>query len=169
MTLKLLMLSMKVIMLTLILHTTSTAQMSDIYGNPNEMNNYIGKGKWLVVKVWNSDCKICISTMRETNSAQRVLPNTWVIGVSLDGDPRIAKQSIHRLRVRFKNLVSNVTEFNQYIKRSTKRNITGYPTYMIYDPKGKLKAMQQGAIKPAELRRYILKQEAKARLALAKG
>ena len=98
----------KVIALTLFLHTTSFAKMSDIYGNPHELNNYIGKGKWLVVKVWKSDCRVCITTMQKTNALQRVLPNTWVLGVSLDGDPRIAKQSIHRLRVRFRNLVSNL-------------------------------------------------------------
>lgn len=165
MTLKHVVLLTKIVALTLLLHTTAFAKMSDIYGNPNELNNYIGKGKWLVVKVWKSDCRVCITTMRETNSAQRVLPNTWVLGVSLDGDPRIAKQSLHRLRVKFKNLVSNIPEFNRYIKRSTKRNITGFPTYMIYNPQGKLKAMQTGSIKPAELRRYILKQEAKARRA----
>ena len=165
MTLKHLVLSINVMVLTLLLHTTSSARMSDIHGNPNELNNYIGKGKWLVVKVWKSDCRVCLTTMRETNSAQRVLPNTWVLGVSLDGDPRVAKQSLYRLRVNFKNLVSNVSEFNQYIKRSTKRNITGFPTFMIYNPKGKLKAMQTGNIKPAELRRYILKQEANARRA----
>ena len=163
MTLKHVVLITKIVALTLLLQTTASARMSDIYGNPNELNNYIGKGKWLVVKVWKSDCTVCISTMRETNSAQRVLPNTWVLGVSLDGDPRIAKQSLHRLRVNFKNLVSNVPEFNRYIKRSTKRNITGFPTYMIYNPQGKLKAMQTGDIKPAELRRYIMKQQARAR------
>ncbi|PWQ98339.1 TlpA family protein disulfide reductase [Leucothrix arctica] len=163
MTLKHVAIFAKVVTLTLLLHTTSFARMSDINGKPNELNNYIGKGKWLVVKVWKSDCRVCMNTMRETNSAQRVLPNTWVIGVSLDGNYKVANQTLRRLRVNFKNLVSNVPEFNRYIKRSTKRNISGFPTYMIYNPQGKLKAMQTGSIKPAELRRYILKQQARAR------
>ncbi|RVU84063.1 TlpA family protein disulfide reductase [Leucothrix sargassi] len=163
MTPKHVMLFTKIVALTIFLNTAALAQMTDIYGNPNELNNYLGRGKWVVVKVWKSSCQVCMTTMRQTNSSQRVLPNTWVLGVSLDGDPRVAKQSLHRLRVNFKNLVSNLPEFNRYIKRSTKRNITGFPTYMIYDPKGKLKAMQTGSIKPAELRRYIIRQQAKAR------
>jgi hypothetical protein len=133
----------------------SQAAMSDIYGNPSELNSHVGKGKWLVVKVWRSDCGICMSTMQETNSAQYSIPNAEIVGVSLDGDARVAKRALGRTRVSFKNLVSNAHEFNRYIKRSTRRNIVGYPTYMIYSPNGKLKAMQTGDIKPAELRRYI--------------
>ncbi|PWQ92786.1 TlpA family protein disulfide reductase [Leucothrix pacifica] len=138
----------------------SQAAMSDIYGNPSELNHHVGKGKWLVVKVWRSDCGICMSTMHETNSARDTIPNTEIVGVSLDGDARVANQALRRVRVNFKNLVSNANEFNRYIKRSTRRNITGYPTYMIYAPNGKLKAMQTGDVKPSELRRYISRQTA---------
>lgn len=138
----------------------SQAAMSDIYGNPSELNHHVGKGKWLVVKVWRSDCGICMSTMHETNSARYTIPNTEIVGVSLDGDARVANQALRRVRVNFKNLVSNANEFNRYIKRSTRRNITGYPTYMIYAPNGKLKAMQTGDVKPSELRRYISRQTA---------
>lgn len=143
------------------LHTgASHAAMSDIYGNPSELNNHVGKGKWLVVKVWRSDCGICMSTMHETNSAQYIIPNTEIIGVSLDGNANVANQALRRVRVNFKNLVSNTHEFNRYIKRSTRRNIIGFPTYMIYAPNGKLKAMQTGDVKPSELRRYISRQTA---------
>jgi len=143
------------VLILLMQATASHAAMSDIYGNPSELNSHVGKGKWLVVKVWRSDCGICMSTMRETNSAQYIIPNTEIIGVSLDGDARIAKRSLRPLHVNFKNLVSNTNEFNRYIKRSTRRNIVGYPTYMIYAPNGQLKAMQTGDVKPAELRQYI--------------
>lgn len=136
----------------------SHAAMSDIYGNPSELNTHVGKGKWLVVKVWRSDCGICMSTMHETNSARYTIPNTEIVGVSLDGDARVANRALSRVRVGFKNLVSNAREFNHYIKRSTRRNIVGYPTYMIYAPNGKLKAMQTGDVKPSELRRYISRQ-----------
>ena len=138
----------------------SQAAMSDIYGNPSELNHHVGKGKWLVVKVWRSDCGICMATMHETNSARYTIPNTEIVGVSLDGDARVANKALRRVRVNFKNLVSNAHEFNRYIKRSTRRNITGYPTYMIYAPNGKLKAMQTGDVKPSELRRYISRQTA---------
>lgn len=151
----------KFFVLAALIHTgVSHAAMSDIYGNPSELNHHLGKGKWLVVKVWRSDCGICMSTMRETNSAQYIIPNTEIIGVSLDGDARIAHRALRSQRVNFKNFVSNTHEFNRYIKRSTRRNIVGYPTYMIYAPNGKLKAMQTGDVKPSELRRYISRQTA---------
>lgn len=136
----------------------SHAAMSDIYGNPSELNSHVGKGKWLVVKIWRSDCGICMSTMHETNSAQYIIPNTEIIGVSLDGNPNVANRALRKVRVNFKNLVSNRHEFNRYIKRSTRRNIVAFPTYMIYAPNGQLKAMQSGDIKPYELRRYISRQ-----------
>ncbi|PID46993.1 MAG: hypothetical protein CSB47_01280 [Proteobacteria bacterium] len=138
----------------------SHASMSDIYGNPSDLSNYVGKGQWLIVKVWRSDCGICMTTMHETNSAQYIIPNTKVVGVSLDGNPRVANNALRRVRVSFKNLVSNAYDFNRFLKRSTRRNIVGFPTYMIYSPDGRLKAMQTGDVKPSELRQYISRQMA---------
>jgi len=158
MTLKPIALLTKALGIALCLHATAGHAMSDLWGNPTQINRYVGKGSWTVIKVWKSDCGICMATMRETNAAQRSIPNTHVIGVSLDGDPRVANQSLRPLRVSFRNFVSNRHEFNRYIRRSTRRTIVGYPTYLIYSPRGQLKAMQTGDVKPYEIRQYISSQ-----------
>ena len=158
MTLKPIALFTKALGLALCLHATAGFAMSDLWGNPSQINRYVGKGKWTVIKVWKSDCGICMSTMRETNAAQHSIPRTHVIGVSLDGDPRVANKSLRPLRVNFRNFVSNRHEFNRFIRKSTRRAIVGYPTYLIYSPRGKLKAMQTGDVKPYELKQYISSQ-----------
>ena len=158
MTLKPIALFTKALGLALCLHSTAGFAMSDLWGNPSQINPFVGKGKWTVIKVWKSDCGICMSTMRETNAAQHSIPNTNVIGVSLDGDPRVANSSLRPLRVSFRNFVTSSHEFNRYIRRSTRRKIAGYPTYLIYAPSGQLKAMQTGDVKPFELKQYISSQ-----------
>jgi len=146
----------KALGLALCLHATVGFAMSDLWGNPIQINRFVGKGKWIVIKVWRSDCGICMATMHETNAARHSIPRTHILGVSLDGDPRIAHKSLRPHRVNFRNLVSNRHEFNRFIRKSTRRVIAGYPTYLIYSPDGKLKAMQAGDVKPYELRRYII-------------
>lgn len=158
MTLKPIALLAKALGLALCLNATAGYAMSDLWGNPSQINRFVGKGKWTVVKVWKSDCGICMSTMRETNSAQHSIPNTHVIGVSLDGDARVANKSLRPLRVSFRNFVTNRHSFNRYIRRSTRKTIMGYPTYLIYSPRGQLKAMQTGDVKPYELRQFITSQ-----------
>jgi len=158
MTLKPIALFTKALGLALCLTATSGFAMSDLWGNPTQINPFVGKGKWTVIKVWKSDCGICMSTMRETNAAQHAIPNTNVIGVSLDGDAGVANKSLRPLRVSFRNFVTDQHEFKRYISRSTRRNIVGYPTYLIYSPRGKLKAMQTGDVKPYELKQYISSQ-----------
>ena len=158
MTLKPFALFTKALGLALCLQATTGFAMSDIWGNPSQINHFVGKGKWTVIKVWKSDCGICMSTMRETNAAQHIIPNAFVLGVSLDGDPKVANKSLRPLRVNFRNFVTNRHEFNHYIRQSTPRRIVGYPTYLIYSPRGKLKAMQTGDVKPYEIRQYISSQ-----------
>ncbi len=158
MNLKPLALMAKACVLVVMMLNTSAFAMSDLYGNPSELQNLVGKGKWIVVKVWRSDCGICMKTMPETDSARYSIPNTNIIGVSLDGDTNVAKNSLSRFNVHFKNLVSNRSDFNRYLSKSTRKSIKGYPTYMIYSPDGKLKAMQTGDVKPRELRQYISQQ-----------
>jgi len=158
MTLKPIALFAKVLGLALCLQATAGFAMSDLWGNPSQINRFVGKGKWTVIKVWKSDCGICMSTMHETNAARNIIPNTHVIGVSLDGDAKIANKSLRPLNVSFRNFVADRNEFNRYIGKSTRRNIVGYPTYLIYSPRGKLKAMQTGDVKPYELGQYISSQ-----------
>ena len=85
-------------------------------------------------------------------------PNTKVIGVSLDGDVRIAQSVIRKYRINFPTIMSNVSEFNAYVKKTANKKLTGVPTFMIFSPEGKLMAYQSGKITPKQLRNFIKKQ-----------
>lgn len=139
---------------------TSTAQagMTDMQGNPAALSKYVGKGKWVVVEAWHSECGTCKKTMPELVQSAKSMPNTKLVGVSLDGDQKKAKGFIDRFKVNFPTLLTDVNNFDSYVRKVAKKPLPGAPTYLIFSPKGKLKAMQSGNIRPTEIKAYIQKQ-----------
>ncbi|HIO92661.1 MAG TPA: TlpA family protein disulfide reductase [Leucothrix mucor] len=122
------------------------------------ISNQIGKGKWTIIEAWHSKCKICMTSMPEMVKSIGTYPNAKVLGVSLDGNPRIAQSIIKKYRVNFPTFFSNVKEFDQYVKKVANKKLTGVPTFMIFSPKGQLVAYQSGKISPQQIKAFISKQ-----------
>lgn len=66
----------------------------DFNGNPQVIENYTGKGKWLVVMLWASDCYICNREAHQYVDFHLVHADkdATVLGISLDGQSRKKKQ-----------------------------------------------------------------------------
>lgn len=135
--------------------------MTDIGGRKASLSSYIGKGRWIIVEAWHSKCGTCMRTMPDLVRARGSFPNARLIGVSLDGDRRIALKTLKRFRVNFPTLITNTREFDRYVRRVARRPLRGAPTYLIFSPSGKLKAMQTGNITPKSIRKYIMQQQYK--------
>ncbi len=142
------------------------------------LSEHLVNDKWLVVKVWSSDCLLCKSSMKATSDAD--IKNTEIIGISADGINSNAKTAGGRvkksydtlldLKADFPNYVSDMAGINNILKRSygqsKYKDIVGYPTYFIYSPggetvdgkrtPGKVLARQAGNIEITEIRDYIL-------------
>lgn len=135
------------------------AGMTDMRGNPASVSKYVGQGKWTIVEAWHSECGTCMKTMPELVKSKDSFPNAKLVGVSLDGDRSKAQGVIQRFKVNFPTLLTNITDFDQYVRRVANKPLPGAPTYLIFSPKGKLKAMQSGNISPNDIRNYLKKQK----------
>jgi peroxiredoxin len=141
----------------LILSQAVQAEISgfqDFKGQPQVLKNYIGKGKWLVVMIWASDCHICNREAHEYVDFHLVHADTdaTVLGISLDGESRKteAEKFIKRHSVDFPNLIAEPEYVTSMYKELTGQGFSGTPTFLIFSPDGELKATQAGAV-PTQL------------------
>lgn len=135
----------------------------DFEGRPHELEEYLGKGKWLVVTVWASDCAICEREIPELvafHNAHRDKDAT-VLGVSVDGPARKqeALAFIQRHQVSFPNLLDPGRAFKVIYLRATGRPwFGGTPMNLVYAPDGRLAARRIGPFAKAEIETFIEKE-----------
>lgn len=150
----------KILVLTgMIFFNTTASAMTDINGNPLSLSSYVGKGKWVIVEAWHSRCTVCMKGMPAMVQANGSFPNAKLVGVSLDGNRVTAQGVIRRFNINFPTVVSDIPEFDQYLRRVAKRPLKGAPTYLIFSPDGELRAVQSGKLSPREIKGYLRKQQ----------
>ena len=133
--------------------------LTDFNGSPQQLTKYTGKGKWLVVMIWASDCHVCNAEVHnyvdfQTFHSQQ---DATVLGVSMDG---VAKKKdalafIKRHEVNFPNLIGEPEAVAKWYTQLTDRPWVGTPSFLIYSPAGELKAQQVGAVPPELIEAYI--------------
>ena len=142
-----------------VLVSSSASAMTDIKGKPSSVAKHVGKGQWLIVEAWHSRCHICMKGMPAMVQAGRSFPNAKLIGVSLDGNRHIAQRIVKRFNINFPTIVSNTREFDRYLRKVANRPLVGAPTYLIFSPTGKLKAVQSGKLSPKDIKGYLRSQQ----------
>ena len=150
--------SLSIVILTSLFLSTPLIAKNEVKGKLANISNQIGNGKWTIIEAWHSKCKICMSSMPGMVKSIGTYPNAKVLGVSLDGNPRIAQNVIRKYRINFPTIYSSIAEFNGYVKKIANKKLTGVPTFMIFSPKGKLVAYQSGKISPQQIKAFISKQ-----------
>ena len=133
----------------------------DFTGKSQKFENYLGKGKWLIVMVWASDCHICNREAHQYVDFHMIHSDTdaSVLGISLDGDSR-KKEAVGFIKkhsVDFPNLIAEPSTVMELYQNSTGQGFAGTPTFLIYSPKGELKAAQAGAVPPELIEDFIKK------------
>jgi peroxiredoxin len=140
------------------------AIFSDFDGKPQQLEDHIGGGKWLVVMIWASDCQICnaeAATYARFHESQRE-KGVGVLGVSMDGQDNkaAALAFIERHDLPFPNLIGEPGMVSLYYAALTRESLRGTPTFLIFDPDGELAAAQAGAVSPDAINRFIAKKNA---------
>ena len=133
-------------------------------GEPARLEDYTGNGKWLVVMIWASDCHICnqeaaaYAHFYETQREKGV----GVLGISMDGDERkpAALTFVERHALPFPNLIADPGMISLYYASITQEPLRGTPTFLVYDPEGKLAAAQAGAVSPQAIEKFIARKNA---------
>lgn len=142
------------VLIGLLLVTNSWAELKDFNGTPHKLEDYVGKGKWTVVMFWASDCRVCnaeIGQYIQFNDTHKD-KDASILGISLDGQSRMddARAFIKRHDVNFPNLVGEPDEIVNIYQNLTSNEWLGTPSFLVYNPEGKLLAAQAGAV-PTEL------------------
>jgi len=136
--------------------------LKDFNGKPQSMDNFAGKGKWLVVMLWASDCHVC--NVEAENyiqfHEQYKSKNAQVLGISVDGQVKKADAEafIKRHHTTFPNLIGEPYEVAQWFSSLTGTAWAGTPTFLIYNPIGELVIQQVGAV-PVDLIEEFIKKE----------
>jgi thiol-disulfide isomerase/thioredoxin len=130
---------------------------TDMKGNTDSINNHIGKNKWTILEIWESNCPACRSHMPEMVKFDGKLKNARILGVTLDGQDGIedAEDFIDEYDVKFPTIVTNYVEMNIWMQQSIGESLVGTPTFILFDPEGKLVAAQPGIVAVASLEKFI--------------
>jgi peroxiredoxin len=143
----------------------TTTELKDFNDKPSSIADYAGKGKWLVVMLWASDCMVCNDEIGNYTAFQtkHAGQNVEMLGVSIDGTAKKddAKDFISRHKVNFPSLIGEPEQVASMYKKLTGTEWIGTPTFMVYDPKGKLIGAQTGAV-PTDVIESFIKRETPA-------
>ncbi len=142
----------------LLLSNTASAFSKITDGQKDDIKNHIGKGKWTVLEVWTSDCPQCRSHMPEMVKFDGKLENARLLSVSLDGLRGIqnAKDFVSEFKIKFPTIISNPIEMNVWMQENLGESLIGTPTFILFDPEGKLVAAQPGIVATSSLEKFII-------------
>ena len=118
--------------------------------------------------IWASDCHICnmeAPAYDRFHKAQQD-KSASVLGITMDGEENkaAAKTFIERHKLTFPNLIGEPDMVSLYYAAMTQESLRGTPTFLVYDPDGKLAAAQAGAVSVEAIESFITKKNA-ARIA----
>lgn len=137
----------------------------DFNGNPQVFDSYLGKGKWLVVMLWRSDCHICNREAHEYVDFHMIHSDSdaTVLGITNDGEGRKkeAEAFIKRHNVDFPNLIAEPDFVSDFFQNLTGQHFAGTPSFLIFSPEGELKAVQVGAVPTPLIEEFIKKNSVK--------
>ena len=149
------------LLLSLLLLTTLASQsafaFTDMEGKPDLISNHIGKGKWTILEVWESNCPACRMHMPEMVKFDGKLKNARILSVSLDGQKGIeaAEDFIDEYDMKFPTILTNFVEMNIWMQKSIGESLVGTPTFILFDSEGKLVAAQPGIVSTESLEAFI--------------
>jgi peroxiredoxin len=137
----------------------------DFAGNPASLDAYTGKGKWVLVMYWASDCHVCNVEARNYVDFQRrhADGDIAMLGISMDGraGKAAAQAFVDSHRINFPNLTGEPAAIARHYQELVGESWYGTPTFLLFDPDGELSAMQVGAIPPPMVEQFIAGNSAK--------
>jgi peroxiredoxin len=138
------------------------AQLQYMDGKSATLQENIGKGKWTLVMFWASDCHICNREASEYVDFHFVHfdDNATVLGISMDGQSKKAEAEsfIRRHKVNFPNLIGEPKDIGKLFYELTGSQFVGTPSFVLFNTKGEIKAMQVGPL-PTDLVEKFIKEQ----------
>jgi peroxiredoxin len=137
-------------------------ELVNFNGKPGELEKYLGQGKWSIVMIWAHNCHICNQEVHQYISfhEKHHKSDAQVIGLSVDGKEYLqqAETFIKRHNLNFTSLIGEPEVVARFFEELTGEAWFGTPTFLVYNPKGELRAQQVGAV-PTELIENFIQRE----------
>ena len=147
-------------------------QLEDTAGKLHALDDYIGKGKWVVLNIWGPGCPPCREEMPDLVRFhdKHVEQDAMVLGIAIDfpsygyADKDKVASFMEEYLVDFPVLLSDSSITLQMGLGA----LQGLPTTFVYTPDGNVAGMQVGAVTENMLDEFIHKQISKRKTQQAK-
>jgi len=144
------------------LNSSANGGLTDFSGNARLLEDFTGKGKWTIVMFWAHDCHVCNQEAHQYVDFHNRHKNkdAQVLGISLDGKAHKsdAEAFLKRHKVNFPGLIGEPDLVAGLFEELTDATWRGTPTFLVYNPKGELRAQQVGAV-PVKLIEAFMEKE----------
>lgn len=135
------------------------ATLRDMSGNITSFDAHKTPGEWTVVMIWASDCPICNQEADQYSQfhTAHVGKDANILGISIDGQEgkADAEEFIERNKVVFPSLIGDVEAVARWYMTETGESFRATPTFVLFDPDGKVRAAQAGAVPTDILEKFI--------------
>lgn len=135
------------------------SHLRDLEGRPTSIDAHIGRGQWSLVVIWASSCPVCASELPRYGAyyASSPEPKFSLLGVALDGYGRRQKivESMARWNVGFPSLIAESLALHWSCGEPHEASLYGTPTFMLFDPSGRLRKLNLGPLWISELETFI--------------
>lgn len=161
--------SLRKICLLLILITfagSASAEIPDFglqttKGKPFKLDTVIGKGKWVMVVFWATDCPVC-KVQEPLNSKfheARSDKDAEVVGISIDGldKGKLVEEYLLKHPLSYPNYLADLSMVAFNYEALTGEAFRGTPTHVLFSPDGEFKAVAPGMLRIEALEDYIAK------------
>lgn len=133
--------------------------MKKLSGEEASLEEYVGKGKWTLVMLWETTCGICKQQEPEYAAFHEKHQADFaeVVGVSIDGTDQIPliQNYVERNPLPYPILLADKVELRDRYLEATDEPFRGTPTYLLFSPDGELVANQPGMLPAASVEFYI--------------
>lgn len=134
-----------------------SAPLHDLQGEVRSLADYVGKGRWLVVMIWASDCLICNAEAPAYARFQTRHGDVRVLGISMDGAGQRtdAERFVREHDLNFPNLIGAPEDVAGLWVEQAGQDWVGTPSFLIYGPDGRLRAQRTGRVRPERIEQFI--------------
>lgn len=125
-------------------------QFTDTQGHSQTLAAY--KGKWLLVNFWATWCPPCRAEIPDLVALHNQYHNRKfaVLGIAMDYDSaQQVTDFVHTMHISYPIVLGDERMASQI------GQVEGLPTSYLFDPTGKIAAMQVGALSRSDIEQYI--------------
>lgn len=140
--------------------TQAESVLRDMQGQITTIEAQQIPGKWTIVMIWASDCHVCNQEANQYSDfhTKHADKDAQILGLSIDGmvGKKDALAFIKRNGVIFPNTIGDIETVARWYQNITGTAFRATPTFVVFDPDGKLTGAQPGAVPPDIIEKFMV-------------